>query len=332
MSIALHVMAAFAAAALLCHWLRGVLTRLDVVDRPEARRLHSGTVPRGGGLAIAVVVGVAVAASPLPADQRWSWLLAGAGFALLGAWDDWRSRRPDVRLVLHLAMATTWVMTMPGTVQTLHGLVAAALVFAVVWSINLFNFMDGADGFAATEAMMVALAMAAAFAHAGAATLAEIQLVLAAACAGFLLFNWAPARLFLGDSGSYLLGFQWAAMGWQAWLSGIAPAVPLALVAPFVADASLTLIARAARGERFWLAHRSHAYQRLIVGGWSPRRLVAALVVLNLSVCWPLAWYALRGGVRAWLACALCYGVVISLWYITTVSYPPQGDKPSSTS
>jgi UDP-N-acetylmuramyl pentapeptide phosphotransferase/UDP-N-acetylglucosamine-1-phosphate transferase len=147
----------------------------------------------------------------------------------------------------------------------------------VAWTINLYNFMDGADGLAGGMTVIGFCAYAVAAALAGDAPFALTSLCVAAATAAFLIFNFPPARIFMGDSGSIPLGFLAAALGLLGWHDGLWPLwFPLVVFAPFVVDASVTLARRALRGERFWQAHRSHYYQRLVLTGWSHRQLALA--------------------------------------------------------
>jgi UDP-N-acetylmuramyl pentapeptide phosphotransferase/UDP-N-acetylglucosamine-1-phosphate transferase len=150
-------------------------------------------------------------------------------------------------------------------------------VLAIAWITNLYNFMDGADGMAGGMAVAGFGAYALAAVLAGAADLAIPSSMIAAAAGGFLVLNFPPAKVFMGDAGSIPLGFLAGALG----LAGIAQGVwswwfPLLVFSPFVVDASVTLTRRALRGERVWQAHREHAYQKLVRSGWSHRRLLAA--------------------------------------------------------
>jgi len=151
---------------------------------------------------------------------------------------------------------------------------AIAATLAIVWSTNLYNFMDGADGLAGGMGVIGFGAMAWAAADAGQGGLAMGCAALASACAGFLVHNAPPARVFMGDCGAIPLGFLAGALGLHGTLAGAWPAwfVPLAF-SPFVVDATVTLAVRVARREPFWRAHRSHGYQRLVLSGWSKTRL-----------------------------------------------------------
>jgi len=140
------------------------------------------------------------------------------------------------------------------------------MTFGLVWLINLYNFMDGVDGLAG--GMTVVGFLAYALAATADQALAYAAISVAGAAAGFLIFNFHPARIFLGDAGSISLGFLAGAMGYWGWRDGIwACWFPLLVFAPFIADASVTLLRRVARGEKFWQAHREHYYQKMVQMG-----------------------------------------------------------------
>jgi UDP-GlcNAc:undecaprenyl-phosphate/decaprenyl-phosphate GlcNAc-1-phosphate transferase len=246
------------------------------LDQPNERSLHVSPVPRTGGLGIVPVLALGL-------------LLAGAdgllialmiGLMLLSLFDDWRPLPAGWRLAGHLAAAAAFALAyFPG----LGWIELAVLIVAVGWKINLYNFMDGADGLAGGMTVIGFCAYAAGAALAGDASFALTSLCVAAAAAAFLIFNFPPARVFMGDSGSIPLGFLAAALGLLGWRNGLWPLwFPLVVFAPFVIDASVTLARRALRGERFWQAHRSHYYQRLVLTGWSHRQLALAEYALML--------------------------------------------------
>jgi UDP-N-acetylmuramyl pentapeptide phosphotransferase/UDP-N-acetylglucosamine-1-phosphate transferase len=151
------------------------------------------------------------------------------------------------------------------------------LILGLVWMTNLYNFMDGSDGLAGGMTTFGFGAYAIAAGLQGHAPLMMLALCTAAAAAGFLLFNFPPARIFIGDVGSVPLGLLAGAVGLMGWRAGIWPLIfPLVVFAPFVVDATVTLLKRVFRRERIWKAHREHYYQRLILSGWTHRRLAIA--------------------------------------------------------
>lgn len=185
------------------------------------------------------------------------------------------------RLVFHTVAALALCQSL---LPALSPLGFGLAVVMLVWSINLFNFMDGTDGLAGGMALI-------GFAVFGWTLLdampdmAKLALCLAAAAAGFLVFNFAPARVFMGDAGSVPLGFLAGGVGLGGWLQDAWPLwFPVLVFSPFVVDATATLMRRILRREKFWQAHRDHYYQRLVRMGWSHRRL-ALVEYLLMAAC-----------------------------------------------
>jgi len=273
-------------------------TRGWLIDRPNSRSLHATPTPRIGGLAMAL--GVAVGLS-LQGGVSAIMVLA-LGLCMLSLLDDWGGLSPAIRLVAHLAVACALVLSeLPDRAVW----VSAAFVVTIVWMTNLYNFMDGADGLAGGMAIFGFGSYAIASWTAGDPSLAGTCTVIAMAALGFVVFNFPPARVFLGDAGSIPLGFLAGGIGLLGWNRQYWPVwFPLAVFAPFVLDASITLLRRALAGERVWHAHRSHYYQRLVLMGWTHTRLagvsyglmgltaVTALVALRLPEAGAMALLA----------------------------------------
>ena len=291
-------MVAAAATGWLVATIRRWALRKALLDLPNSRSSHSRATPRLGGVAIALVLlcGLAILAmSPLAsAQQRWALLVlacTGAGVAIVSLLDDVRPLPAVVRLLVHLvgAVVTVALVTPPGTLDggvlgrvMLAGALAAVLmVLWIGWFINAFNFMDGIDGIAGGQAGTAGLGWAVLGLLTATPTLTIAGALLAGTSAGFLVHNWSPARIFMGDAGSATLGYLLATVPWA--LGGEPLWIPsILLVWPFVFDALLTLCRRALRGERVWEAHRSHLYQRLVVRGGSHR--ATAMVYIALAV------------------------------------------------
>jgi UDP-N-acetylmuramyl pentapeptide phosphotransferase/UDP-N-acetylglucosamine-1-phosphate transferase len=291
--------AAFAASA----WLARELWRTPalaarMLDLPNERSLHHAPVPRTGGIAIwgglIAAAGVALLAG-MPATSDWAWLAVAATLvAVVSFLDDRAGVLPRYRLIAHLAAALVLVsgglgwslLELPGLDWRMPDVLAVPLsVLFVVWMINLYNFMDGMDGFAGGMTLFGFGALAVLGARGGDAAFALGNTAIAAAAGGFLLSNFPPARIFLGDLGSATLGLLAAAMSligsqrglfplWAAWLA----------FSPFIVDATWTLVQRLVRGERIWTAHRSHHYQRLVLAGWSQRETVLRSYLL-MAAC-----------------------------------------------
>ena len=281
-------------------------------DQPNERSLHEAATPRVGGIGVMVA---ALAFSAAWATQGLTVVLGAALFlAIVSLADDLRALPISVRLPAHLAAAAIVILTIaaPDAGRPAFGAVQAAIGWlAIAWMTNLYNFMDGCDGLAGGMALIGFAALAVAAGMAGDPALAFACACVASAAAGFLVHNFPPARVFLGDAGSIPLGFLAASLGLVGFVQGAWPAwFPVAVFAPFIADATLTLVRRIVRGEPFWKAHRSHGYQRLVLAGWSRRRLaLSAYFVMLLTAAAALAALrcepAMRSGII--MALSVCY-------------------------
>jgi len=264
--LALAPLAAFFAAVLVARLLLTPAGRRLALDTPNDRSLHAHPVPRTGGLAILAGVAAACAlAQPGVAVTLGAALaLAAVSFA-----DDLLGLPTLVRLAAHIAAASAVLAFELGYAEPV---LFTMLLLAIAWYTNLYNFMDGSDGLAGGMAVIGFGAYAIAAHLSGAGLFAALCASVAAAAAGFLVFNFPPARLFMGDAGSVPLGFLAGALGVVGWSRGFWPIwFPLLVFAPFVCDATLTLLRRALRRERVWQAHRDHYYQRLVRMGFGHR-------------------------------------------------------------
>ena len=331
--IALAVVAAFVVAAAFTGWIVSRGGTRWLVDTPNERSLHHRPVSRAGGIAILAGLAagfVVVAFVEVPAS-RYGWVLAGA--LIVGSIsfaDDVRRISPAVRLLLHLAAAACVVpaglagerIVLPGAALDLGATAGTALtVLFVAWVVNLYNFMDGMDGFAGGMTVIGFTTLAVLCAQRDAAMLVGAGLVVASASLGFLLFNFPPAKIFMGDLGSSLLGYLCAVMMLCAERSASVPLwISILVFSPFVVDASVTLVRRIVAGERPWRAHRSHFYQRLVRLGWGHRKTVVREYALMLA-CAGTAVLALRAppSVQAGLACAWVAAYVILMLGITSL-------------
>jgi UDP-N-acetylmuramyl pentapeptide phosphotransferase/UDP-N-acetylglucosamine-1-phosphate transferase len=268
--------------------LRVLLARFGrlALDRPNARSLHETPVPRLGG--VAVMLG-ALAAVPFAAATHWLALGLAVALAVLSFVDDLRGMPTLVRLACHLVAAA---LLLAYSLLPMAWAELVVLALAITWMTNLFNFMDGSDGLAGGMACIGFAAYAVAALAAGHAALAMVCTALSASAAAFLLFNFHPARIFLGDVGSIPLGFLTGALGVLGWSEDVWPLwFPLLVFGVFIGDATLTLLKRLLRGERVWHAHRSHYYQRLVQLGAGHRRTALVSYALMLF-CAGAALYA----------------------------------------
>jgi Fuc2NAc and GlcNAc transferase len=300
------------AAIVCCGGYRRLALRWHLFDLPNARSSHTQPTPGGGG--IGLFLGLLAGVFVLGGSQPYNLLLLLAGLLVLtGALDDRYSLSIGLRFPLYglTCLAAVWLLLWPLPWWWL----ALALVYSL-WLLNLFNFMDGIDGIAASETVFVAAAAGLlALANSGDAYYVQFCFLLAAASAGFLCWNWAPARLFMGDAGSISIGFLLAALSLQGQANGALPLVCwLILLAVFIADASATLWWRAVTGQAITQAHSLHLYQRLARHWSSHSRVVITLQAYNLLWLLPLAVLALLW--PEWAAAALlaAYVPVLLVW------------------
>ncbi len=298
-----EIAAVLAGSALLTFIARRLALARGIVDVPNARSSHQTSTPRGGGIAIVISVTAALTVlsvrGALALDCYLAIAAGGLVVALIGLADDHRPVRAGVRLVVHAGAAIWAVAWLGGLPPVRLGANLVQLgwagdliaVLGVMWVLNLFNFMDGIDGIAVSEAVFVTLGGA--WLITGVTDeIGSAALVLAAACCGFLVWNWPPARIFLGDVGSGYLGYVIAVLALAAArTNAVALWVWLILGGAFFVDATVTLVRRTVRGAPPHEAHRTHAYQWLARTWHSHRRVTLGLLILN--VLWLLPWAVL---------------------------------------
>lgn len=285
-------------------WAIAHARRRGMLDEPGARRSHAVATPRGGGIGIVLAMLAAfVMIGWRSHDVFWWWATAGLSLvAAIGWWDDHRPLPALPRLVVHAlaAGALACGLLLSGATPTVAGL---AFVTALV-SINAWNFMDGIDSLAASQALLCAVAYSAVctggWTYAG--------MAMAGACLGFLIFNLPPARIFLGDVGSGALGYLVAVLLGGSMQASPASVWPVLLLPPMamLGDAALTLLWRVRRGDAWWQPHVQHAYQR------QARRHGHARVAAGYAL-WTLA----AAGIMLWL---LRMPVPVGLWGTAAVA------------
>lgn len=285
------LLAPFASAALvgLVFWLA---RRWQWLDHPNERSSHGSSTPHGGGIgllaAFALVVGL---------ESPWSiaypqLLLLALLLVLVGAADDRWSLPVSLRLVIYATCCLVWLIWQPLPGYWWAGWLALP---CLLWLINLYNFMDGIDGLAGLQAGLAASGAGLLALWGGHQEYALFCALLAACVAGFLLWNWPPARLFMGDAGSIPLGFLLGGLAWLGWTGDVLPpGCWLVLLAVFVTDSTWTLVARWLRSAPLAEAHREHAYQRLARYWNSHARVDGLLLVVWLVWLMPLSMTILR--------------------------------------
>jgi UDP-N-acetylmuramyl pentapeptide phosphotransferase/UDP-N-acetylglucosamine-1-phosphate transferase len=306
------------ASGLLAWWLAGRLAQPDFplfsLDHPNERSLHHVPTPRTGGVAMlgAFYVGIlslqvisVLPSSPIESkyviEPTGWWILGATGvIAITSFLDDRRGLPVGMRFGLHVGAAVLLVIgsrvKLPlieipiAGPMTLGWLAVPVTVILIVWMTNLYNFMDGMDGFAGGMTLLGGGFLASLAWRGQHSLIFVVSLFLATAALGFLVYNFPPAKIFLGDVGSVPAGFMLGSLmilGCRDRLFTVW--VPLILFSPFILDATVTLLRRALQGERVWRAHRSHYYQRIVLLGWGHRKTVLAEYGL-MMLCGAMAW------------------------------------------
>jgi Fuc2NAc and GlcNAc transferase len=296
--------------------------RVNLLDVPNQRSSHQIVTPRGGGLSVVVVFLAAVIGlhffGHLPTDIYYSLLVGGGLVSAIGFVDDHNHMPALWRFITQVVAATFAIVMLGGLPDVQLGNRVVDLGFAgdvmalvfTVWLINLYNFMDGIDGIAAVEAICIVGSTFVISSAGDHGFVTNLHAVFMAAVLGFLVWNWPPAKIFMGDVGSGFIGFVLAIF---AIISGSLSLLPiwcwLILAGVFVVDSTITLVTRAINGEQWYSAHKSHGYQKAsrLLNGHRP----VTLAVLGINLLWllPLAWVA-----STWPE----YG-----WWLTIIAWIP---------
>lgn len=308
-----------------------LLLRWRVFDQPNHRSSHDRPKPRGGGLAVIAVVLAAWTIAAVTGGQAGAafWLgIAGAGLLALISWaDDLKSRPASLRFGVQVTAVVLglWALDPAPVFQGLLPLPLDRALTALLWLwfINLFNFMDGIDGITAVETIAISAGLALI-----AGGLLHFPLgafdaaVPAAAALGFLFWNWAPSRIFLGDVGSVPLGYL---LGWLLIITAASGVWEAALILPlyYLVDASWTLGRRALRREKLWRAHREHFYQRAVQRGFSHAAVTRRIAVCNVVLVALANLAAFGPSGQSWILLGLAALAVGVLLFMLARERPP---------
>ena len=274
----------FISASIGTYFIREIAIKKELLDHPNERSSHTIPTPKGGGLAIIVTFYISLSYHFFThaIDQKLFFaLLSALPVIVVSLIDDFHPLSAKIRFGLQFFSAISALYALGGVETFNFSLFSISgiwlniiALFGIVWMTNLYNFLDGIDGYAAGEALFVALAIFLLFGN-------TLTLILALSVAGFLLFNWHKASIFMGDVGSAPLGFIFAVLmlydanspHFLAWLI---------LLSLFWFDATYTLIRRALNREKLSQAHKKHLYQRLNQAGFSHDKVVLMGLVFNL--------------------------------------------------
>ncbi len=316
-------------------WTRQYAIKCSILDHPNPRSSHSEPTPRGGGISISIIALISVLALWLLGYISYQIFLAIGCGGLLVSVVGWLDDRNDIaviwRAVLYLtasAWAAYWIIFLNGVFNQYNYLSFGISLVSIAWLANLYNFMDGSDALAASQSVCTALMGGVLFMLADYSGLSLLLFLLSAAFLGFLIWNWPPAKIFMGDVGSCFIGFVFATIALIGSVENIISiAVWLILLSIFICDTSLTLMKRMFIGEKWYTAHRSHAYQLLIQSGMSHRQLVLFVLLINGLLLLPLSFIAYSIGIYRWWITAGVYFCIGSVWWFIQLHWAPERRK-----
>jgi Fuc2NAc and GlcNAc transferase len=319
-------LASIALSAFLTGRVMRYAVRSSLLDIPNARSSHEVPTPRGGGLAIVIVIALATCMSVFIAGTQVSHaiclLFAIVAYGVLGWQDDKHDLSALSRFLVQVLVALSctlyliWsgIMLMPATI--IEFILVFLAVLWITWLVNLYNFMDGIDGISGVETLVLGVVVSYWFASLAMPGLAVISIAAAGAALGFLRWNWSPAKIFMGDVGSLALGGFFAIIALIGHYSaGIPFSAFTVLYAVYLVDATITLLGRMMRKEKWWQAHRSHYYQRAVQSGLSHAQVSLGIMLINIVMAL-LATMIVWGLVPGFLAIAIAGAILAALMFL----------------
>ncbi len=304
--VSISLVACFIFSIAATGFLQKYALKNSLIDIPNERSSHLIPTPRGGGLSIAIPVLLCIGVLFLMAqlDRNIAFALGvGCFFVASVGWiDDHRHIPAKWRALLYgvAAVLAVYFLDESDNYQAAFhhlpfGIVSSFLmVIWIFWMTNLYNFMDGTDALAAIQAICAGTFVGVLFWLQGQHGLATICFVISASSCGFLVWNWPPAKIFMGDVGSCVLGFCFGVLAVIGKMQGSIPlAVIFILLSVFICDTTFTLLMRIISNEKWYQAHKSHAYQRLVQLGMSHKKLALNVLLINVIILWPMATMAL---------------------------------------
>lgn len=305
-----------------------------IIDTPNDRSSHTIPTPRGGGAGIILMVIACIVLMGVLEKLSLEATLAFSGGGIIVAYTGWLDDNKNIsvlwRMVLY-SMATIWALfwlqkthfnNMNHSILISEIVINIIFTIGILWIINLFNFMDGTDAFAAIQSICTSTVLCILFWLEGQNILLVIFSVILISSCGFLSWNFPPAKIFMGDVGSCTLGFFFGIFAIYTEINNLMSiTIWLILLAPFIGDATFTLTKRIITKEKWYKAHNSHAYQRLYVMGFSHKKLVFGLLIINTIFMWPLSFIAYMYSSAEITMVLLAYMIVAIIWASVQFKY-----------
>lgn len=335
MEIILYCLLAFTTSAILTWLTRLYAIKKAILDIPNERSSHQIPTPRGGGLAIAITF------STMLVWLGWMHFLepkvviglvgGGASLAVIGYCDDVYTVRASWRVLVHFFSAI-WAVYFLGHFQHSNLSLISEIcyylvaILGITWCINFYNFMDGIDGIASSQGIFMALTAGVALTSLGIYNLSLVMWLFAAIIIGFAIWNWPPAKIFLGDVGSGYLGFMFSAFGFYTTEEKLIPlSFWMLIFTIFLCDATFTLIYRLHKGNRWDIPHKEHAYQHLVSYGATHKQVTMSILGLNCFVIFPAALAILHWPSRSLMILIVTFTSFLLMWkWIKSLEILPQ--------
>ncbi len=307
----------FIVSVLVTKHIINYLIKFSLVDIPNHRSLHKSPVPRGGGVVIFLFILLAFfilyVLKIINLNEFLAFSLSLIITMLVALIDDRVSLSIKIRAFFYFISAISFLLFLK--LEWGYGILFC-IAICIVWMINLYNFMDGIDGIASIEAISVSLFSLFIFHQLQAQELFYLSLVLFSSTAGFLIWNWSPAKVFLGDVGSCSLGLIFSMIAIFSYVKYEVPVeIWLVLLSVFIADTSFTLIKRVFFGEKWYQAHKKHAYQVLISTEYSHKTVSILVFLFNILITWPFAYWIYLHSQHSVIVVLLNYAILLILWY-----------------
>ena len=299
----------------------------SVLDLPKERSLHTSPKPTAGGFVFILIFFPFVFVHDFEEFLTLNWLVFSMGIALMGGLDDIKPQKVRVRLLGQFILAALCWSTLaerafPNNLPLVNDY--SFFLYLVIFSlisllhINLFNFMDGSDGFAATQGIIFFAFHAIVFLLCNAESLAIYCLTLTSILIGFLIHNWPPAKIFMGDSGSYFIASQMLLVGFYGYQE-IGYPFSLVLLAPFLSDSVFTLIRRMIAKKKWWRPHKEHVYQQLIQKGLKPFQLNVYLLIMHVLLFLPICAAVVYFEDYQNIILLMSFGISSVIWYYLNI-------------
>jgi Fuc2NAc and GlcNAc transferase len=334
LSLALFLSCIFIFSVLLTGIIRQYSLRNLLIDIPNERSSHSQPTPRGGGLSITLSVLMSTELLYCLQITSLDLTIALGGGGLLVAIVGWLDDHRDISAIWRAISYTTaaiwavyWLdglnsITLGEYVMSLPVSGSLFAVLGLAWLTNLYNFMDGTDALAAVQAICAGIFSGIMFLSSGRQDLAILCFVISTASSGFLYWNWPPAKIFMGDVGSCLIGFSFGLLAIIGEKSDTLPVlVWFILLSVFICDSTLTLLMRILKGEKWYSAHRLHAYQRLVQMGVSHNNLAMGVLGINVMILWPTAYIAYRWEKLSCVVASIVLLLMCIVWGVIQLRY-----------